>query len=49
MDLITNGVNKLKNIGTVAGELDVQLQEKRTELIKLQEKLKKYTEISQAE
>lgn len=45
MDLISNGVIKLKNIGTVASELDGHLQEKKAELLKLQEKLKKYTEI----
>ena len=45
MDLISSGVLKLKNIGTVVSELDVQLQEKKGELIILQEKLKKFNEI----
>jgi len=45
MDLITNGVIKLKNIGTFSSELDVQLQERKAELLKLQEKLKNYYEI----
>lgn len=46
MDLIANGVTKLKNIGTILGELEAQLQEKRAELVKLKAKLKKYTEIA---
>ena len=45
MDLIANGVIKLKNIGTVSSELDFQLQERKAELLKLQEKLKNYYEI----
>lgn len=45
MDLISNGVIKLKNIGTMAGDLEVQLQERRAELMELQEKLKRYNEI----
>ena len=43
MDLIANGVTKLKNINTVSSELEAQLQEKRVELVDLQTKLKKYT------
>lgn len=45
MDLIANGVIKLKNIGTVSSELDVQLQERKSELLNLQDKLMKYNEI----
>ena len=45
MDLIANGVNKLKNINTISSELETQLQQKRGELLELQEKLKKYNEI----
>ncbi len=46
MDFIVNGVSKLKNIQLSNADLETNLQEKKGQLVRLQEELVRFTQIS---
>lgn len=46
MDFIVNGVGKLKNIQCSNADLETNLQDKKGQLLRLQEELVRFTQIS---